>query len=199
MGIEKKLISSLEKEFDLSKDKIEVITFGYRLFAYSVIGYMLIVVLSLALETLKPTLIAALTASSFRVFSGGVHASSQKKCVIIGAIIFNLLGLITTFFSGYISWVLLKWIAIIVFLVTLITFILYAPADTPGKPITTKVKVNKLKKLSIGLLITWSILMYFAFKGAINIDAQYILASTLGLAWQGVSLWPITYKWIIFK
>ncbi len=199
MGIEKKLISILQKELDLSKDKLEVITFGYRLFAYSVIGYMLIVVLSLALETLKPTLTAALTASGFRVFSGGVHASSQKKCVIIGAIIFNLLGLITTVFSGYISWVLLKWIAIIVFLITLTTFILYAPADTPGKPITAKVKVNKLKKLSIGLLITWSILIYFAFKGAINIDAQYILASTLGLAWQGVSLWPITYKWIIFK
>lgn len=199
MGVEKRLINNLKKELDLSDNKIEVITFGYRLFAYSVMGYILIIVSSSILGIVQPTLVAAITASVFKAFSGGVHASSQKRCVIIGAIIFNLLGLITTVFIIHISWSLLKWISATVFLLTLITFIIYAPADSPGKPITTKVKINKLKRLSIGLLIIWGILTYFAFKGIINIDVQDVLASTLGLAWQGMSLWPITYKLNIFK
>lgn len=199
MSIEKKLIDNLGKELDLSEDKIEVIAFGYRLFIYSIWGYLFIILVSYILGTLPATLTAAITASLFRIFSGGVHASSQKKCVIFGAVIFNLLGLIVNLFSNDASWKLVNGLVWITVVITLVSFILYAPADTPGKPITTKVQIKKLKGISIVLLFIWCIFVHYVFKGEININKLYLLASTAGLAWQSVSLWPITYKLPIYK
>ncbi len=197
--IEKKLIDGLEKELKLSQDKLEVIIFGYRLFIYSFWGFFFIILLAYLLGTLQATLIATLTASTFRVFSGGAHASSQRRCVVIGALIFNILGLLATTSYKYLSFYSLNWIFGITAIIALIIFIIYAPADTPGKPITTKVQRDKLKGISIGLLIFWLIFCKFAFKGETNIHKLHLLASTLGLAWQSISLLPITYGWIIFK
>lgn len=199
MSIEKRLMDNLGRELDLSEDKIEVITFGYRLFIYSIWGYVLIILTSYILGTLPATLTAAVTASLFRIFSGGVHANSQKKCVVFGAVIFNLLGLIVNLFSNGASWKLANGLVWITAIIALVSFILYAPADTPGKPITTKVQIKKLKGISITLLFIWCIFVHYVFKGETNMDKLYLLASTAGLAWQSVSLWPITYKWPVFK
>jgi len=199
MSIEKKLIDSLNKELALSNDEVEVITFGYRLVIYSVLGYLVIALLAYLLGILGPTLTAAITASIFRVFSGGAHASTQKRCVTVGAIIFNILGFVANTFYDNLSVAMLKQFSWIVAIIALISFIVYAPADTPGKPITSKVQKGRLKGISIGLLAVWIILFNFVIKGEINIYRQYLLATSLGLAWQSVSLWKSTYRWIIFK
>lgn len=199
MNIEKKLINSLNKELNLSNDEVEVITFGYRLFIYSIVGYFFIALVAYLLGTLEATLTAAITASIFRIFSGGAHASTQKRCVAVGAVIFNILGLVANTYYNSLSIAGLKQLSLIVVIVALVSFILYAPADTPGKPITSKVQEKKLKGVSIALLVVWIILFNFVIKGEINIYRQYLLATSLGLAWQSVSLWPLTYHWIIFK
>lgn len=199
MNAEKKIINILDNELGLSEDEIEVITFGYRLFVYSIFGYACIILLASLLGTLTATLTAAITASLFRIFSGGVHASSQKKCAVTGMIIFNLLGLLATVYYNTISWYWLKGFSGLTFIIALVSFILYAPADTPGKPISTKVQRNKLKSISIILLVIWLVFINFVLKGETNIYKLYLFASTIGLAWQSVSLWPSTYRWIIFK
>lgn len=199
MSVEKKLIDGLKSELNLSEDKLEIVTFGYRLFIYSFLGYSIIILVALLFGTLRATLTAAITASIFRIFSGGAHASTQKRCTIIGAIIFNLIGLAATICYNNISLHLINLLFWITAIVALVTFILYAPADTPGKPITTKVQRDKLKKISILLLLIWIVLSKFIFKGVTNTYKLYFLSSTLGLAWQSVSLWPITYQWKIFR
>lgn len=199
MSVEKKLINGLKSELNLSEDKLEIVTFGYRLFMYSFLGYSIIILVALLFGTLGATLTAAITASIFRIFSGGAHASTQKRCTIIGAIIFNLIGLTATICYNNISLHLIDLLFWITAIVALVTFLLYAPADTPGKPINTKVQRDKLKKISILLLLIWIILSKFVFKGVTNTYKLYFLSSTLGLAWQSVSLWPITYRWKIFK
>lgn len=197
--MEKKLIDSFKKELKLSEDKLEIITFGYRLFTYSFWGYFFIALLAYLLDTLQATLTAALTASIFRIFSGGAHASNQRRCVIIGTLIFNILGLLATICYNVIPLYLLNWLFGVMAIIALTIFIIYAPADTPGKPITIKVQRSKLKGISIVLLVFWVMFCKFVFKGETNIRKLYLLASTLGLAWQSISLLPITYRWIIFK
>jgi len=199
MEIEKKLMNSLNNELALSNEEVEVITFGYRLFIYSVFGYLVIAILAYLLGTLGATLTAAITASLFRIFSGGAHASTQKRCVAVGAIIFNILGFVANIYYDNLSIAMLKQFSWIVAIIALISFIVYAPADTPGKPIATKVQRYKLKWISIGLLIVWFILTNFVFKVETNIHKLYFLASILGLTWQSVSLWPVTYRLIISK
>lgn len=199
MGIEKKLIDSLNSNLHLSQDEIEVVAFGYRLFVYSILGYLAIAILACLLGTLKVTLTAAITASIFRIFSGGAHASTQKRCTIIGAVVFNILGIIADTLHIYLTLDMLNWILWVVSSISLVCFVLYAPADTPGKPITSKVTRSKLKIISIALLVVWFMLFNLIVKGEINIYRQYLLATSLGLAWQSVSLLPSTYKWIVFK
>lgn len=194
-----RLINSLKNEFDLSEDRVEIIVFGYRLFIYSVLGYLFIGIVAYFLHTMKATLTAAITGSIFRIFSGGAHASSQKKCLFTGTIIFNVLGLIATAYYEVISFYWLNHLFWLTTIIALIIFIVYAPADTPGKPITTKVQRNKLKGISIILLIIWFIFCKFVFKGETNIHKLYLLSSTLGLLWQSITLLPVTYRWFVFK
>jgi len=197
--MEKKLIDNLNKELSLSSDQLEVVAFGYKLLVYSILGYLAIGILAYIAGTVVTTLTAAITASVFRIFSGGAHASTQKRCVAMGAIIFNILGFIANTYYSQIPMDLLMKISWGSAILALVSFIVYAPADTPGKPITSKVKKGKLKGISIVLLLLWCVAFNFIIKGEININGQYLVASALGLAWQSVTLWPFAYRWIIFK
>lgn len=197
--IEKRLVDYFKGELGLSDDNIEVAVFGYRLFLYSILGYILIGLVAYLLNTVRATLIAAITASVFRIFSGGAHASSQNKCLAVGTIIFNIIGLVATAYYKVMPFYLLDNLFWITAVTALIIFIIYAPADTPGKPITSKVQRYKFKSISIVLLIFWVIFFKLVFKGETNIYKLYYLASILGLLWQSISLLPITYKLIIFK
>lgn len=199
MKVGEKLIHSLEKELGLSSEELEVVGFGYRLFLYTIWGYLSIIVFAYLLDTLQATLTATITASLFRTFSGGAHASTQRRCVVIGTVIFNILGFISNAYHSYLSMSQIIQFSWVVAMIALVSFILYAPADTPGKPITSKVQRKKLKSISIFLLVAWFILFNFVIKGETNIYRQYLFATSLGLAWQSVSLWPSTYRWIIFK
>ncbi len=199
MGIEERLISSLQKELNLTTDQLEVVGFGYRLLIYSIWGYLFIILLAYLFNTVQVTLTAAITASLFRIFSGGAHASTQKRCVVVGAIIFNVLGLISSTYHPYLSVDQLRGVLWVVAILAFISFILYSPADTPGKPISSEVQKKKLRSISILLLIGWFILFNFVIKGETDTNRQYLLATSLGLAWQSVSLWPLTYRWAIFK
>lgn len=197
--LEKRLADTLRKEIGLAEDYIEVAIFGYRLFAYSLIGYILIGLVAYLLGTMGTTLVAAVTASIFRIFSGGAHASSQKRCVIVGTVVFNVIGLFSTAYYRVIPMYLLNYFFAVTAVTALTIFIIYAPADTPGKPISARVQKNRLKGISVILLGFWIIFCNFIFKGETNIYKPYFLSSTLGLLWQSITLLPITYRCILFK
>lgn len=172
----------------------EVILFGFRLFLTTLLGYASLIIISLWLNILPYTLPAAITTSAFRIFSGGAHASSQIRCSTIGLIIFIPLGyLIKLSFTNVLP--SLSYLLIFMALLGMYITYKYVPADTPGKPITSKVQRTYLRAISFTLLFIWFIISIYLLKYQTNIFlSQTIYASSLGLFWQLITLTPFGYQ-----
>lgn len=167
----------------------EILLFGLRLLVYSVLSYVTVFVLAWALGIFVPTASALLAGSLLRVFSGGGHASSPVKCTVYGTIVYLFLGFAAARISefGYEAFVTAM---VLIFLFSLFTLWRYAPAETPGKPISSKLQRAVLRRNSF---IVLAVIMLFLVGGLIlapNLNDGVQWGILLGLFWQSVSLYP---------
>lgn len=177
----------------LSGRDADVLVFGLRLLITSITGYLTLIVLGIVLGLLNYVLAAALTASLLRVVSGGAHASSPLRCNLIGAGIFVLLGLLAKVSSRE-TGALFTAVPIIITLAGSGIIYRFAPAGTPGKPITSTVQRMYLKFASLGLLIVWGVCSVLLVTFAAGEILPVVLASCFGMIWQLISLTPVGYK-----
>ncbi|MHB8172770.1 MAG: accessory gene regulator ArgB-like protein [Thermincolia bacterium] len=188
----KKSVAYLVKELNLSGEQEIILTYAARIFVSSVMGYAVIILFSVVLGVLPYTLAAAVTASVLRIFSGGAHASSPFNCTFIGAVVFASLGLAGKYTSGWVG-TYLPLLTLLVWLTAVAAIIRYAPADTPGKPINTKMQRQRLRIISLTVVFLWGLLALVSLAGPLEIEREIIYTSTLGLLWQAFSLTPPGY------
>ena len=115
----------------------------------------------------------------------GMHSKSSLSCTITSVLIFDGGALIGKYidFPVYIPY--------LIYIITFIIFIAYAPADTEARPLVGKKLREKFKKrtiLTAGILFTVVIVL--------GPDKIKILLAISALA-EAISILPITYK--IFK
>jgi len=179
---------------ETEKDQ-EVLLFGLRLLLSYIIGFLLLTIISYLLGIHFYTLTAAVTASILRVFSGGTHASSQTRCCLLGIIIFIPMGFIAKLFSPGEQFLVLLVIGIIIYGLVIINK--YAPAATPGKPISSQIQRDVLRRNSFIVLILWGIicLMGLVFNDNLLLSAL-LFPTALGMFWQLSSLTPFGYALI---
>lgn len=170
----------------------EVILFGLRLFVASAAGYAALIIIASLLGVLSYALTAAVTASVFRVFSGGAHAFSPVRCSLMGIIIFSALGFLAKSHPD-ISSTLLASTFVVISACGLYIIYRYVPAETPGKPISSSMQRRYLRTTSFSLLIIWSIAGAWLLNSPV-IDSRILLSSCAGLAWQLLSLTPFGFK-----
>ena len=166
-----KTISS-ETEIDY-----EVILYGMKVFFNNLIGFLTIAITASLVGCLFNTLAAYITAASIRIFAGGIHAKNPINCYISGTLIFVGIGFISPFLRLINEHNLLA--VLFVSAVSLVIFILFAPVDTPNKPIKTMER-EKLRRLT---LIAWGFWTGLLIIGAIKvpISSSLITSSTLGM------------------
>jgi accessory gene regulator B len=188
-------IKKLSKNIALESGRDqEVIAFGLRIFFSSVLGYVLLIVVSLLLGIFKYTIAAALTTSIFRIFSGGAHASSQLRCCLSGILIFIPVGFLAKVLSLKFSGSYLIYIIIFIVIYGLIIIYKYVPADTPGKPISSQIQKKYLRAVSFLLLVFWTIAAVYFIK--YQIHKEILISSILGLFWQLITLTSSGYKFV---
>ncbi|WP_202709419.1 accessory gene regulator ArgB-like protein [Sporosalibacterium faouarense] len=187
-----KIISLYEKHLDIDKSQISIVKYSLRLVISTIIGYLLALVCAYFLGTFSYVLTIMITISIYRSFSGGAHCSSMINCAVYGMIIINLLGLLVSKTILPNQGIILV-LCFLAFLFAIWTINKYAPADTPGKPIESKVKKVKLRKRSFLIICIWygsTIAWHFIFKEM----HQIIYISAIGIIWQSFTLTPIGYK-----
>ena len=115
-----------------------------------------------------------------RFFAFGLHAKKSSHCLILSLIEFNLLPylLLRVSISSFMIWM--------ISIITLISFLLFAPADTEKRPLTNPKKRNIRKILSI---VSFFIMLIFAYH--IKYLQVPILAAFLI---EDFSINPLSYK-----
>lgn len=178
-------INYFKKNTEIDKNQEAILRFAIEVVISFVISLGLALLVALLLGVFPNVLIIMLTTSILRSFSGGSHSETMFGCAIYGAIIMNVFGLLTKYTQpsrGFLSIFIL-----LILIFSTWSIYKYAPADTPEKPITTKVKRHKLRKLSFATLFIWCILCLLWYTGLMK-NLTIVYASSLGVLWQSFSL-----------
>lgn len=205
MYLTEKLAISLGKKakmlLNVDSNKEQIIVYGAINLLQIIFSVLWIIVTGLILGVFYEALIFSTTASILRKYSGGVHASSPNRCIIIGTTISCAVGLIVDKFSYNIS--LTNTIVMGIFFITtsFIILILRAPVDSIKKPITDLNMKKRFKKNSIIILIVFSIFITVLFVLYETTSKPYYLkiihSIILSILYQSITLTKIGI--IIFK
>ena len=147
------IASKVAGELNLSNDQREVIAYGAFAILQMLYSILIVVLFGLLFHVVIEALIISFTISILRKYSGGIHASSPGRCLVIGTVV-------CTGQAVLISYVIGEWasLGIVLFLGLLFFtwsyYIVYklAPVESPAKPIKREEKRKKMKKGSIIIL-----------------------------------------------
>lgn len=174
-----KMISDMNK---YSQDELEQIKYGLEGIYVTITKVVVILLASAFLNIFKEALIFLILFNFLRVFAFGLHASKSIWCWISSSLSFLLIP----FICKNITFPLVFFI--ISSCISLISFCLYAPADTIKRPLINARKRKRYKILSICLAMLYIILIF-------NINNNLFKnLLTFALILQTILILPITYK-----
>ncbi|NFT93109.1 accessory regulator AgrB [Clostridium botulinum] len=185
-----KISNYVAEELNFDDDKKSIINYGIFAFIQIGICIVLVAIFGFVFNVTIEALIVSFTISILRKSSGGVHASSPERCVIIGTVASVGMALIAKSINANFSFVIL--FGIIVFVWSYYILYKLAPVDSIAKPIKNIEKRKRLKKSSIIMLSTYliiviiNILSYLAINNFVLLT--YLLCIYMGLLWQIFSL-----------
>lgn len=144
-----------------------------------------VLLLSIIFKTFAITLLTILLYSFLRGFAFGIHASKNIYCWMITLTIYIFGPLLIKYFIFPIEFIYLS------FGIGLLALLLWAPADTPSRPLLDKKKRRMNKIFAVTLSIIF-ILTSFYFN-----NANYYEIVSFLLLLETICICPLTYK--LFK
>ncbi len=182
------------KELNLSIDEIDVISYGIFSFFQIFLAILLTFLIGFLFKVPFEALIISSTISLLRKSTGGVHANSPGRCILVSILVGISLGYISTILPVKFETMIIY--TIIIYVLASLLVYKYAPVASPNKPIKTQSKKQKLRakafRTMIFYLIIISLLIIINIKFA-NLES-YIYSILLGLLWQSFTLTNIGHK-----
>lgn len=178
-------IKFVKRNLNKTNEDIEKIEYGIKIITMNLFKMIILFITAYFLKVLGYTIVAFITFGILRSFASGVHADSTIKCIFINYIVF--LG--NVFLAS--SFSLNNSLVTIFFLISLVLFINYAPADTYERPLISKSLRKKLKMKSIITLIFYGVLSVLLSN---SIYGNIIIYSAFE---EALLITPLAYK--IFK
>jgi len=145
--IAKKLIEFIRKNTDKEEEELEKIQYGIEVILINTFKLAILFITAKILGIFNYTFFAFISFAALRTFASGVHAGSNIKCIITNYVVFFSIVYLSIYSP------LNKVLLAVVFLISLILVMLYAPADTEDRPIVSKRLRKSLKIKSIACVI----------------------------------------------
>lgn len=177
-----KLLTIITNNKECSEKDIKVYSYGleglYNLFTKTFV----ILIITLLLNTAKEFGLILLFYALLRTYSFGIHADSSLACWISTLTIYIFGSLLVK------EIIIVKEVALIIWTFAFISFVLWAPADTPKRPLIREKQRKKLKvKVCIITVIYLLLILFINSNTLIN-------AISFSLLVQMICVNPITYK-----
>ncbi len=172
-------ISKYEECDDL---KLKKLRYGLQGIYSLIVKLTAVIIISIITKTYKETLLFLLFYAGLRTFSYGMHAKSNIGCWVTTITIYNVIPFIIRNYSipNIFSYIVLG--------IGLVSMILWAPADTPKKPLIRKKQRLLCKGVSITVVIIYIIIFLISNTTIVNNAIIYALII------QSIIINPITYK-----
>lgn len=168
--------------------------YGLEILLGEAIKMTVIIVLSWLLGILAEVLAVTVTAGILRLASGGEHCSEYYRCLIGGTAWFLLLGWGVQSLNGLWSTEMINLGAALLYMVSALIIIKYAPGETENKPIKS---LEERYKYRFWSLVT--VIIYAAIMLVLAIFAHpLLLAIGVGMLAQAYTVSPAGYSFIHF-
>ena len=172
-----------------------IYNFGFLVVYGALVKGVLLFSTSLILGTFIPTLIITLTFAALRTRAGGYHMDSYGKCILTSLGLFLIAGMISKYIpSDFVGMLILAIMICSIFWASI-----YAPKDTPNRPITEEWEIKKFHKQSILMVLVF-------FAGSIellyNQHSSLAAAVMFGVGLEMFSITPAGFRffdWVAGK
>ena len=189
--LSKHISNKIVKELNLNTNSNEVIAYGAFALIQTFVSVLVVSVIGYLLNILTEVLIISFSVSILRKFSGGVHATSPNRCLIIGTFFCIIQGLISKKLSLLININTLLILSILSFVFTYYIIYKLAPVDSKNKPIKNLDKRSRLKVKSINVVTFYLVLFAFSIYYRNILPLSYSISLLLGTLWQVFTLTSI--------
>ena len=175
-------ISFISKYQECDDLKLKRLKYGLEGIYSLIIKTIVVIIISIFTKTIQETILLILFYAGIRTFSYGMHAKSNLACWITTLIIYNGLPILIKYLeiSDVFGYIILG--------IALISMILWAPADTPKKPLIRRKQRIRCKTQSIIIILIYSTIYIFC---NINLIKKSIV---FALIIQIIFINPLTYK-----
>lgn len=175
-------INFISKYQECDDLKLKRLKYGLEGIYSLIVKISAVILISIFTKTLLETLLFILFYAGIRTFSFGWHANSNIACWITTILIYNVIlyFIINVNYPNYIGYIILG--------ISLVSMLLWAPADTPKRPLIRKKQRLKSKILSIIVLLLYAVI-YVTIN---NSTLKSIILYSLLI--QTILINPITYR-----
>lgn len=156
------------------------IKYGLEGIYLTITKIVIILIISIIFNYLETVVITLLFFNILRFFAFGLHAKKSWQCLILSILQFNVLPYLFLKINIKLSLIL------IISIIALISFILFAPSDTEKRPLTNKKKriIRKICSI-ISAICFFFIAIYFK-------DLRAPISSSLLI--ESIMVNPLSYK-----
>jgi accessory gene regulator B len=172
------VINNLEK----TEGELEIIQYGIQSILINIFKFIILFSTACFMKIFDYTLAAFIFFGALRAFASGTHADSSIQCILINYIMF--FG--NVFLSLNIK--LTKQFIGIIFIISLILIVLYAPADTAERPLMSK-KLRKELKIKACIVVLFLAAITFVISNSI-----YINLITFSVLQESLLITPLAYR-----
>ena len=175
-------INFITKYQECNDLKLKRLKYGLEGIYGGITKLIIVLIIAILTQTIKETALLILFYGGIRTFSFGWHAKSTLACLVTTISIYN----ISPFLISQLH--LPTYIGYFTLIIAFISVILWAPADTPKRPLIKKDKRLISKFFSIAIVIIYSIILLFSNSNLINNTIIFALLI------QTIMINPLTYK-----
>lgn len=174
------------------EDKEQIIIYGAICLFQIMYAILWVIIAGLIFGVLYEALIFSIIVSILRKYSGGAHASSSSRCIIISTIVAVAVGILINniFYKFSITTTMLICIAFMAFAFIIVAK--NAPVDSIKKPITSIEMKKQFKKKSSIVIFLFSSIIIILFMLCIKYSELYYIkvieSISFGVLWQAITL-----------
>lgn len=175
-------LSFLTKYQKCDEVKTKILRYSLEGLYSLIIKISVVLIIAIITNTIKETGLIIIFYAGVRTFSYGLHAKSNIACWLITITTYNIIPLLikNTVISDIAGYIILA--------IALISALLWAPADTPKKPLIHKEKRIKCKILTALFTILYTCIFIFTKSTIIKNTLIYALIVEI------IFINPLTYK-----
>lgn len=146
------IMEQIKKYNNFDNIKLQEIKYGLETVYLTIVKTIIFILLAILLKTIKELLLFMLFYGIIRLTGFGVHAKKSLHCWISSILIFVIIPILIKYVT------LNNYVIYLISIISIIILAIYAPADTPKRPLINKKKRIIYKVLttliSLGYLIT---------------------------------------------